>query len=151
MPPKNGLAVKILTDARKGYPLPVVARLARIRPAELEAWVKEGDQDAAEPDAQRFTRDYWEQWYGFIAEQHDVVAESALTGKDAPNCMARLALLERLAPELYAKRATPEAPPEKSSDVPSQVAAWSPEERDAVRDALRRHRDAQAQAAGKRM
>lgn len=142
MPPKNGLAAKLLLEARKGYPLAVTARLARIRPADLAAWVEEGDLPDADPEAQRFTRDYYEQWYGFITEQHDTVAEAALSGKDAPNCMARLALLERIAPELYAKRAAPETTPEAPSDVPKKVAALDPEDRAAIKDALDRRKGA---------
>lgn len=148
MPPKNGLATRILSQARKGYPLVVVAAMSRVRERDLRTWIEEGDKDGADPEAQRFTLDYRENWYGFIAMQHDVVAESTLTGKDAPNCMARLALLERIAPELYARR-VPEAPtPPAASPVAGQVAALSEEERAEIAEVLKRRRGSQVADVG---
>jgi len=142
-PPTTGLAAKLIAEAGKGYPLRLVARLARIRPHDLAAWVKEGDADDATPEAQRFTRDWHEAQCRFLAGQHDAVAESGATGRDEPNAGARLALLERLAPDEYARRAPSGEAPPAPSGVPAAVAALPPEARAELKAVMDKRRGAQ--------
>ena len=140
MPPTDRQARNLIDLARKGYPLRVCARIARVRPAELTGWVDAGDQDAADPAALLFTQQWHEAQALFIAEQHDAVATSVLSGKDAPNCMARLGLLERLHPDLYARRPVESEAPPAPSNVPAAVAELDPETRAEVKAALDRRR-----------
>ena len=100
MPPASDRQTRNLLDfARKGYPLRVCARLARVRPPELAAWVEAGDHDQADAPSLLFTQQWHENQCLFIAEQHDAIAGSKQqASKDEPNVGARLALLERLTP-----------------------------------------------------
>ncbi len=128
-----GLIAIPLEGARAGLPVRVNARLARIRPADLDRWLAEGDRDDATSDQLRFTRDYLEQFALFVADQHEDIATSRASGKDAPNTSARLALLARLCPEDYGLTPHLDAPPPAVSPIASQVAQLPPEVRAALR------------------
>ncbi len=145
MPPANERQTRNLIDfAHKGYPLRVAARLARLRPHELAAWIEEGDKDGAEGEVLLFTQQWHEGQARFIAGQHDEIATSLQqAGKNGADCGARLALLERLHPELYARHAPDPAPIERPSEVPGQVAALTAEERAEMKAVLERRRQGQ--------
>ncbi len=136
-----GLVAKLLTEAKRGLPIAIVARRCRVRPATLAAWIAAGDRDDATEDQIRFTRDYTEAHASFIADQHEVVATSLMMGKEAPNATARLALLERLAPNEYARRAPAAEVGPAPSEVPAQVAKLTQEQRAALKAALAEQRE----------
>lgn len=144
MPPTERQARTLIDLARKGYPLQVAARLARLRPHELAAWVEAGDKDGAEGPTLLFTQQWHEGQALFVAGQHDAIAASLKQGgKEEPDCGARLALLERLYPHLYGRRAPDPAPIERPSEVPGQVASLTPEERAEMKAVLERRRQGQ--------
>lgn len=148
MPPSPGLASKLLTEARRGLPPRVVARLARIKPPELAKWIEEGDQEGADAGALRFTQDWHESQCLFIADQHEAIAVSRMSGRDEPNTGARLALLERLWPEDYGRRGPAAEAPPAPSNVPAAVAELDPETRAELKAALDRRRQ---QAGGRHL
>lgn len=140
MPPTDRQARNLIDLARKGYPLRVCARIARVHPVELAAWVDAGDKEGADGAALLFTQQWHEAHALFIAGQHDEVATSVQSGKDSPNCMARLWLLERLHPDIYGRRPVESEAPPAPSNVPAAVAELDPETRAEVKAALDRRR-----------
>ena len=140
MPPTDRQARNLIDLARKGYPLRVCARIARVHPSEVAGWVEAGDQEGADPGALLFTQQWHEAHALFIATLHDEVATSEKSGRDAPNCMARLALLERLHPDIYGRREFEPDKPPAPSNVPAAVAELDPETRAEVKAALDRRR-----------
>lgn len=148
MPPTERQARNLIDLARKGYPLRVCARIARVRPAELAAWVEAGDHDQADGPTLLFTQQWHEAQAMFVATLHDEVATSEKSGRDAPNCMARLALLERLHPDIYGRRDAPADTYHAPSNVPAAVAELDPETRAELKAALDRRRQ---QAAGRHL